>query len=332
MANRKYLEYENNQPGAYASQYQSQIDSLLGQIVNRKAFDYNFNADPAYQQYRQRYTDQANRAMKDTVGQVSALTGGYGNSWAQTAGQQSYQQYMTALNDLIPELKNAALNEYNTESNRLSSNFSTLQSADAQEYQKHQDKTNLWAQNRNYYYQQAQDEQAQYNWQAEYNAAQAAAAQARAAAEQAQRNWQAEFNAGRADANRNYALSAASAAQALRGGDGNYGTVGGSTTTQSGAAKSALSYNTVKQQAQAVGVANPAMAKTYLEQMVDGGSIDGDQAIEIFASLGYKAVAQETGNSGLLTQAEFSRRKSRGGLTEYGTYTDYLIAMMSTKW
>ena len=38
--------YQAQRPGDYESQYGAQIDSLLEQIQNRKAFAYDFNADP----------------------------------------------------------------------------------------------------------------------------------------------------------------------------------------------------------------------------------------------------------------------------------------------
>lgn len=41
--------YQAQRPGDYESQYGAQIDSLLEQIQNRKAFAYDFNADPLYQ-------------------------------------------------------------------------------------------------------------------------------------------------------------------------------------------------------------------------------------------------------------------------------------------
>ena len=48
--------YQAQRPGDYESQYGAQIDSLLEQIQNRKAFAYDFNADPLYQQYKNQYT------------------------------------------------------------------------------------------------------------------------------------------------------------------------------------------------------------------------------------------------------------------------------------
>lgn len=92
----------------YNSPYQQQIADLLAQIQGRGEFKYDFNADPIYQQYKDRYTQAGKMANMDAQANAAALTGGYGNSWAQTVGQQQQQQYMQQLNDIIPDL-----HEYN---------------------------------------------------------------------------------------------------------------------------------------------------------------------------------------------------------------------------
>ena len=70
------------------------------------------NSDALYQQYRDLYTQQGQMAMMDTMGQAAAMTGGYGNSYAQTAGQQMYNQYLGKLNEVVPELYQQAYNRY----------------------------------------------------------------------------------------------------------------------------------------------------------------------------------------------------------------------------
>lgn len=59
-------------------------------ILNRKDFSYDMNNDQMYQQYRDAYMRQGQQAMRDTMGAASALTGGYGSTYAQTAGSQAY--------------------------------------------------------------------------------------------------------------------------------------------------------------------------------------------------------------------------------------------------
>lgn len=95
------------------------MDNLYGQIMNRKPFQYDLNGDALYQQYRTQYQNMGQRAMKDTMGQAAALTGGYGNTYAQNVGQQAYNQYLTQLNDKIPELYQLARSNYDTETTDL---------------------------------------------------------------------------------------------------------------------------------------------------------------------------------------------------------------------
>lgn len=119
-------------PRTYASQYAKAITDF----VNRGKFSYDFNADPIYNQYKDQYTRQGNLAMKDTMGQAAALTGGYGNSYAQTAGQQVYNQYMQNLNDIVPQLYESAYSRYNQEGQDMLNRASLLGEADNAEYQK----------------------------------------------------------------------------------------------------------------------------------------------------------------------------------------------------
>ena len=67
--------YQAQRPGDYESQYGAQIDSLLEQIQNRKAFAYDFNADPLYQQYKNQYTKLGSDAAANAAADAAALTG-----------------------------------------------------------------------------------------------------------------------------------------------------------------------------------------------------------------------------------------------------------------
>lgn len=114
-------------PKPYVSAYQGKIDSLLNDINNRKPFSYDFNADPVYQQYRERYQDQGKLAMQDTAAASAALTGGYGNSYGATAGNLAYQGYLKGLNDLIPGLKDSAYNIYANETSDMYNRLGAMQ-------------------------------------------------------------------------------------------------------------------------------------------------------------------------------------------------------------
>lgn len=133
-------------PGAYASQWQGQINDAIGNILNRKDFSYDVNSDALYQQYKDRYVQGGQMAMMDTLGQAATLTGGYGNSYAQAVGQQAYQGYLQGLNDKIPELYQLALDKYSRESDGLYKRYSLLSAQENQDYGRHQDSLNQYQQ------------------------------------------------------------------------------------------------------------------------------------------------------------------------------------------
>lgn len=123
----------------YTSRYQSQIDDLTRQILNREAFSYDPEKDPTYQQYKESYTRNGERAMQDTLGQVSARTGGLASSYAGSAAQQTYDNYMGALADKIPELKQLAYSMYQDEGNTQRANLEMLVALEQGDYAKYAD-------------------------------------------------------------------------------------------------------------------------------------------------------------------------------------------------
>jgi len=123
----------------YSSKYQSTIDGLLDKILNREEFSYDFNADPMYNLYKDQYTKLGNEASMNAVANASAMTGGYGNSYAATAGAMANQQYMTQLNNMIPQLYQAALDKYNTDTENLYNQYSAVGSAEDRLYQQYRD-------------------------------------------------------------------------------------------------------------------------------------------------------------------------------------------------
>lgn len=104
----------------------TQIAEVWNQITSRQPFSYDMNGDALYQQYADIYQNNANLAMQNAMAQSAALTGGYGNSYAQAAGQQAYAQQMQNLNDVGMELYDRAYGEYQAEGQDLYNQFATL--------------------------------------------------------------------------------------------------------------------------------------------------------------------------------------------------------------
>lgn len=155
-----------NKPGEYTSKYQSQLDSLYDQIMNREKFTYDLNGDALYNQYRDMYTASGKRSMQDTMGQAAALSGGYGSSYSQTAGQQAYDQSLAQLNDIVPQLYQQAYQRYQQEGQDLQNMYNLTQSAEDTDYGRYRDTLSDW--NTDYgrayqsYWDQYNNEQQQY--------------------------------------------------------------------------------------------------------------------------------------------------------------------------
>lgn len=202
QAQQMLHDYMAQKPGEYQSTWQGQLDEIMAQIMNRQPFQYDVNSDALYQQYKDQYMAQGQQAMMDTMGQAAALTGGYGNSYAQTAGQQTYQGYLQQLNDRIPDLYQLALSKYQMEGDALANQYAMLGAREDQDYGRYRDSvadyyTELdrlynqynaerdydygqYIDNRNYEYQVGRDAVSDQQWQTQYD--------------EAVRQWQTEFD------------------------------------------------------------------------------------------------------------------------------------------
>lgn len=135
---------QEKKPGDMTFSQQDYLDNIVGQIKNQKPFTYDVNGDALYQQYKDQYTTQGKMAMNDTMAQAQAMTGGYGNSYAQSVGQQAYQGYMQQLTNKIPELYQLAYDKYNNDRNDLYRQKSMLDDEYSKEYNRHRDAVSDW--------------------------------------------------------------------------------------------------------------------------------------------------------------------------------------------
>lgn len=131
-------EAENGVP-SFSSDYDSTISELYDKIVNRQPFKYDYSSDPLYGQYKESYTQQGRQAMRDTMGQAAALTGGYGSSYGQAVGQQQYDAYMQRLNDVLPQLYGMARDVYKEEGDTLNTHLSLAGALRDTEYNQFRD-------------------------------------------------------------------------------------------------------------------------------------------------------------------------------------------------
>lgn len=150
----------------YTGTFDQELQILYDKIVNRDKFSYNINEDALYQQYADQYQLLGQRAMMDAMGQAATMTGGYGNSYAQTVGQQAYQGYLQQLNDVVPELYGMALDQHNQEGEDLLKQYAMVGEMADTEYSRYIDELNQYWQNLQFLHDQASDayDQGFNNW------------------------------------------------------------------------------------------------------------------------------------------------------------------------
>ena len=264
------------QAPTYVSKYQDQINALTARLMGAAPFSYDPDSDPTYQQYKESYTRSGERAMQDTLGQIAARTGGLASSYAASASQQAYDNYMAALADKVPELKQLAYSMYLDEQSALRSNLNTLLSLEQSEYAKYLDALSQYNADRNFAYGQFTDER-NFDYQTDRDAL---------ADERYDQQWdyqlsRDEISDSRYDQEWDYQLSrdkledqryaqqwAAAQAQQAQQSD------------QSDQQQRSAAYDTVSKRASQYKDAEEAMA--YLERAVEGGYITEEEAAFIY--------------------------------------------------
>lgn len=138
-------------PLDYQSTYEGQLGNLYDKIMQRDPFSFNMNSDKLYQEYRDLYQKQGQQAMKDTIGATQALSGGYGNSYAATAGQQAYQNYLEEIDRMLPEFEQMAYKTYQAEGENLMNKYNVTNDRDKSDYAKYRDQVRDYQSDRAFY-------------------------------------------------------------------------------------------------------------------------------------------------------------------------------------
>lgn len=90
-------------------QYNSQYADLIAAASDRlRNWNYNPDEDVSYNAYRNQYTRGGQQAMTDALARYATRTGGVANSYAASAAQQQYNNYMAQLAAKVPELERLA--------------------------------------------------------------------------------------------------------------------------------------------------------------------------------------------------------------------------------
>lgn len=143
-AQNQLTQVQAQRPTAFNSPYTQQLDGIYQQIISRQPFKYDLNGDMLYQNAKDQYVQGGKQAMMDTMGQAATLTGGYGNSYASTAGNQAYQQYLLQLNAMVPEFYDRAAAQHAQQGQELYQQYGMMQDRENADYGRYQDSLAQW--------------------------------------------------------------------------------------------------------------------------------------------------------------------------------------------
>jgi hypothetical protein len=135
--------------------YTEQLQEAMDKILNREKFSYDVDTDPLFQQALASAMGSGKQAMQDTIGQASALTGGYGSSYATTAGNQAYNAYIQDAYDNLPQYYQMAREAYEAEGDELYRQYSMFSTEDEKEYNRNITAFDATSQYRNQLYNEA---------------------------------------------------------------------------------------------------------------------------------------------------------------------------------
>lgn len=150
----KLQDVEDNKPGPFQSKYTDMINNVLQGILNNKEFSYtgkDLMNDDLYKMYSDMYTQNARKSMQDAMGNAQAMTGGYGSTYSQAAGQQAYDNQMSQMNAVALELADRAYDRYLNQQQDRYNQMGVLTGLDNTDYGRYRDTVGDWKDDRNYY-------------------------------------------------------------------------------------------------------------------------------------------------------------------------------------
>lgn len=134
----------DQKPQGYESKYDAALNGIIQRIQNPEQFKYSFEGDALFKTLSDRYVQQGKQASMDAMGQAAALNGGYGSSYGQMVGQQTYDQHLLGLYDKGVDLYDRAWERYKYGQDQLMDQFGVLSQADQTDYGRHRDTVGDW--------------------------------------------------------------------------------------------------------------------------------------------------------------------------------------------
>ena len=151
----RYLAEQLQKIQSGKTSYSDQLQEMMDKIMNRDKFSYDVDQDPLFQQALASAMNSGKQAMQDTIGQASALTGGYGSTYATTAGNQAYNAFIEDAYDNLPQYYQMALEAYQMEGDEMYRQYGMLSDADDKEFGRYVTAFDATSQHRNRLYDEA---------------------------------------------------------------------------------------------------------------------------------------------------------------------------------
>lgn len=114
----------------YSNAYLSKLNSIASQLASMDYDDWTKGSQ--YQSLADRYGQNGKLSMQDVLGQIASRTGGLASSYATTAAQQQYNQYMAQLEEVARQM-------YSSERDDLMDTASLYRSMANDEYDRYRD-------------------------------------------------------------------------------------------------------------------------------------------------------------------------------------------------
>ncbi|MBE7053472.1 MAG: hypothetical protein E7391_04265 [Ruminococcaceae bacterium] len=154
----RYLASQLQKIQSGRTSYSDQVRDMMDKIMNREKFSYDVDNDPLFQQALASATNSGKQAMQDTIGQASALTGGYGSTYATSAGNQAYNSFIEDAYDNLPQYYQMALDAYQMEGEEMYRQFGVVSEMDDKEFNRNVAAYDATYQHRNQMYNEAYGE------------------------------------------------------------------------------------------------------------------------------------------------------------------------------
>lgn len=114
----------------YDSDYMDKLNAVVRQLTEMNYDDWTKGSQ--YQALAERYGNNGKMSMQDVLGQIASRTGGLASSYATTAAQQQYNQYMAQMEEVARQM-------YSQDRSELMDNANLYRNLANDEYDRYRD-------------------------------------------------------------------------------------------------------------------------------------------------------------------------------------------------